>query len=413
MEQRIYANFDLLFETVSDEGYPVRVVGSPAGEAIGTFVPPFTEAELARLLRRIADSGIRRRRLESGRRRAARQLGDGLFQGLFTGDVGRCYRASVDETERRGEGLRIRLRLSDTPELVDVPWELLHDPVSDAFLALSVWTPIVRYLELPVPTNPIGAVPPLRILVMISQPSTMAPLEVEEEWSRLQDAVAELEADGVVSVTRLPDATLLGLQRALRDNEFHIFHFVGHGTYDPEHEDGILALEDREGVERLVSGRDLGAFLRDQRSLGLVVLNSCSGATTSRDDPFTGSAQSLVLAGIPAVVAMQSPISDSAAVSFASEFYGAIAHGHGVDTAIGESRRAMFGLGIDTEWATPVLYMRAPDGAVFDLPETPHASRNRPAAGRTAPAADLGSSRPGLTRKSRTDDRTHGRRDAS
>ena len=144
---RIYANFDLLFETGIYEGYRVRVVGSPAGEATGTFLTPFTDAELDAFVDRIRSPGVRQRRLESGRHRAARLLGDALFQALFAEDIERCYRASLDEVERRGEGLRIRLRLSEVPELIDLPWELLHDPQTEAFLALSVWTPIVRYLE--------------------------------------------------------------------------------------------------------------------------------------------------------------------------------------------------------------------------------------------------------------------------
>ena len=385
MEQRIYANFDLLFEEGTTEGYRIRVVGSPAGEATGTFLPPFTEAEFDRLMRLIRQGAERNRRFESRRRLAARQLGDGLFRSAFDGDIGRCYRASLAEIEHRGEGLRIRLRLADAPELIDLPWELLYDAQSDSFLGLSVWTPIVRYLELPAPVKPVGAFPPLRILVMISQPKSVEPLDVEEEWRRLRSAVKEVETEGLVSATRLPDATLLSLQRALRDEDFHIFHFIGHGSFDTAHEDGVLVLEDGEGGERLVSARDLGAFLRDQRSLGLVILNTCSSATNSRRDPFTGSAQSLVLAGIPAVVAMQAPISDSAAIQFTSEFYGAIAHGHGVDTALGEARRSLFGLGHDTEWATPVLYMRSRDGAIFDMATAPHSSTSRPRSGPRKP----------------------------
>lgn len=407
MEQRIYDNFDLLFEKDADGAYRIRVVGSPAGEATGTFELPMVKAELDALGR---PRGPRRhRRLESLHRRAARKVGDGLFQALFSDDVGRCYRASLGEVERRGEGLRIRLRLADVPELIDLPWELLYDPQSDSFLALSVWTPIVRYLELPVPIKPVGAAPPLRILVMISQPESANPLEVEEEWKRLQAAVKEIETEGLVSVTRLPDATLLSLQRALRDEEFHIFHFVGHGSFDAAHEDGVLVLEDGDGAERLVSGRDLGAFLRDQRSLGLVVLNSCSGATSSGDDPFTGSAQSLVLAGIPAVVAMQTSISDTAAIHFTSEFYGAIANGHAVDTALGEARRSLFGLGDDAEWATPVLYMRSPDGTIFDVSDVAHTSETRLEVDR--PTRGSGGSRPGRTRKTAPNEQAHPRPD--
>jgi hypothetical protein len=373
VEQRIYANFDLLFESDGKpRTYRVRLVASPAGEAVGEFIVPFSESDLDGLLQRVRNPAARLRRLESRRRRAARQLGAGLFEALFTGDIGRCFRASLAETERLGQGLRLRFRLVDVPELLDLPWELLHDARADSFLALSVWTPIVRYLELPAPVKPITARRPLHVLVMISEPDSVPPLDVEEEWRRLVGALGSLEARGLVSLTRLADASLLTLQQALRDTEFHIFHFVGHGTYDDQHDDGVLVLEDGEGGPRPVSGRDLGAFLRDQRSLGLVVLNSCSGANTSHHDPFAGSAQSLVVAGIPSVVAMLDSISDDAALAFTSEFYEALAQGHGVDTALGEARRAMFGQGTETEWATPVLYMRASDGSVFDVAPGEH-----------------------------------------
>ena len=67
MEQRIYRNFDLLFEGDRSRGYRVRVVGSPAGEATAQFVPPFTLPELADLRRRMTKRGMRQRLLESGR----------------------------------------------------------------------------------------------------------------------------------------------------------------------------------------------------------------------------------------------------------------------------------------------------------------------------------------------------------
>ena len=48
-------------------------------------------------------------------------------------------------------GLRIRLHL-DAPELVGVAWEVLCDPSSLRFPALSEETPLVRYLDLADPS---------------------------------------------------------------------------------------------------------------------------------------------------------------------------------------------------------------------------------------------------------------------
>jgi hypothetical protein len=108
-------------------------------------------------------------------------------------------------------------------------------------------------------------------------------------------------------------------------------------------------------------------LLHDHESLRLAILNACEGARTSRLDPFAGTAQTLVQQGIPAVIAMQFEITDDVAGTFAHEFYGAVADGYPIDAAVTEARKAIFASGHDVEWGTPVLYLRAPDGRIFDV----------------------------------------------
>ena len=115
------------------------------------------------------------------------------------------------------------------------------------------------------------------------------------------------------------------------------------------------------------AGELLGMQLHDHRSLRLAVLNACEGARSSRRDPFSGVAQSLLQQRVPAVIAMQFEISDAAAKIFAREFYCAIAEGNPVDAAVCESRKALFNEEFGQEWATPVLYMRSQEGTLFDL----------------------------------------------
>jgi hypothetical protein len=112
-------------------------------------------------------------------------------------------------------------------------------------------------------------------------------------------------------------------------------------------------------------------LLHDHASLRLAILNACEGARASRTDPFAGTAQSLVEQGIPAVIAMQFEVPDETAILFAHEFYGAVADGYPVDTALAEARKAIFARGEGLDWGTPVLHMRAPDGRIFDLAGVP------------------------------------------
>jgi len=228
---------------------------------------------------------------------------------------------------------------------------------------------------MPTPVTPLPVSPPLRVLAMISAPADVPELQGEEEWGKLNEALQDLAGRGMVQVDRLETGTLAALQRPLRLHDYHVLHFVGHGGYDEDAKDGALALEGADGSTRLVTGRDLGLMLRGHRSLRLVVLNACEGARSAPDDPFSGVAQALVRQGVPAVIAMQFEISDPAALVFSQSLYQAIADGFPIDLAMVEARRAMFAEGNEVEWATPVLYLRAPDGHVFTKDRSPDAER--------------------------------------
>jgi hypothetical protein len=359
-------DFDVAIEPLRD-GYRIRVVSRAAGEASTDFALPFTDKDIKILVLEVGRSigRVRRnvRRFGSQERQLLETFGGQLFQAAFSGPVRECLGRSRLAADSKGAGLRIRLRLP--PALANIPWEYLYDGEYGGFISLSPETALVRYVEMPAPMKAFPISPPLRILAMISAPSDIPELQGDEEWDKLNDALGDLARRGMVQVDRLEAGTLSALQRPLRLSEYHVLHFVGHGRYDEDAQDGVLALEGADRKTRQVTGRDLGMMLRGHRSLRLVVLNACEGARSARDDPFGGVAQALVRQGIPAVIAMQFEISDLAALVFSQSFYQAIGDGLPVDVAMVDARRAMFAEGNEVEWATPVLYMRSPDGRVF------------------------------------------------
>ncbi len=158
---------------------------------------------------------------------------------------------------------------------------------------------------------------------------------------------------------------MAALQRQLRRQPYHVFHFIGHGGFDQQSQSGVLLLEDERGLSRLISGHHLGTLLHNHAALRLALLNACEGARTAMNDPFACVAQQLVQQGLPAVIAMQFEITDPAAITLAQEFYAALADGYPVDAALTEARVALFTQGNDIEWGTPVLYLRAQDGLLF------------------------------------------------
>jgi len=380
MEPLRYLDFKLKIIREKRKHYTAQVLHSPAGEASISFGFPFSEVKLENLVLKLGRPRGSTRRIHSTEMEAARELGGKLFDTIFSGEVLACLKSSLDKASCREEktGLRLKLRLQEVPELADLPWEFLLDTSLDRFFAQSNQTPIVRYIEMPERIKPITVNLPLHLLVMISSPSDYLRLDVERERSRLEETLEPLIKAGKVRVKWLENPTLTDLLRCLREGEYHLFHFIGHGGFDKKREEGVLVLEDEQGRGWLADAHRIGTILHDHPSLRLAVLNSCEGARNSLTDPFAGVAADLIRQGVPAVVAMQFEITDEAAITFAGEFYTALAQGFPVDAAVAEARKAIYGLPNDIEWGTPVLYMRSSDGVLFDLTPKPTAEEITP-----------------------------------
>ena len=178
------------------------------------------------------------------------------------------------------------------------------------------------------------------------------------------------------------------MRQELAKDTYNVLHFMGHGLFDRASGEGMLAFEGADGAPDLVSGKAFATKLKDLRSLGVVMLNACNTARAGQaggGNPFRGVATALVLGGVPAVVAMQKPISDRAAISFSTAFYRHLASGDSVDEALTEGRQAIHSAKPDSfEWATPVLFLRLPEGNVFEArpapaPEEPERRQPSPA----------------------------------
>jgi|GEM_PF-648289 len=372
-----YLNLDLQIVPVA-QGYRAQVISSPVGQATVLITLPFSQQELqqpldmlggaVRHLRPVGDAQNAGGATGVSSALGPKELGARFFAAVMRDEIVVCLRRSLDAARRDEAGLRIRLRLTDAPELAALPWEYLFDPSRDQFLALVDELSIVRYLDLPEPEPVLPVVPPLRVLAVLSDPVDIVPrLDVGREWALLQEAIAGLGADQVL-LDRLPAATLDSLRQRLGEKEVHVLHFIGHGWFDAGGNGLVCEEMDGRGVK--VPADVLGVLLRGQRALRLLFLNACEGARADNAAAFSGVAQLLVRQGVPAVIAMQFPITDTAAIRLSQSFYSALARGASVDAALTAARQAVYTAGSLLEWGTPVFFSRSADNRILALPDS-------------------------------------------
>jgi len=185
---------------------------------------------------------------------------------------------------------------------------------------------------------------------------------VDEEKVRLEQALEPLIKSGRLRLTWLKEATTPALQEALR-RSVQVVHYIGHGDYDAENQEGELLFEDESSATSSVKASWLATLLRDS-GVRLAFLNACKTGHAAG-----GVAEVLVRREVPAALGMQVSVRDDVAIAFSANFYAALADGWPVDAAVVEGRKAIVNaLNNDPnqpDWVHPVLYMRAPDGVLF------------------------------------------------
>ena len=281
-----------------------------------------------------------------------------LFETLLPGETRRLWDAARGAA---GGGTTDVVFTSLLDWVADKPWELAYDPHRRAWLAATEAT-FTRNVVTAIPSEARRARKgPLSILVAAAQPAGFAALSWEAEAEAVRAGLAPLAERGLARVRVERAVTVEALHRLVADGPCDVLHFVGHGTWDAERRSGALLLESASGGVAPVEAPALRALLGG-RGLVLVFLNACQSARGSRGDLARGVAPALVQAGVPAVVANQFSVLDTAALVFARELYRSLALGRPLGDAAREARLAVR---CDTtcgpiDWAVPAVFARDP-----------------------------------------------------
>lgn len=298
------------------------------------------------------------------------RFGRRLFNYAFgaAGSVLARYNACLGAAAA-GEGVMVRLALAVRAEkLIPLPWEYMHDGAS---YLLNCNHSIVRVIdglrERQAPFSPIR-----RILVAVANPSggKYQRFDAEGHVKSLRKRIEKLP--GIEVADWLIPATRNTLEQKLRDENFDTLYFLGHGTFD-EVLGGQIILEtdppqqSRAASKRRRAGKDdpldadlLAEFLAnapDGERVRFVYLNSCSTAETGEENTFTGVAQRLMHDGeVASVVAMQTPVEQTAGLAIAEGFFDEIKRGFSPERALLLARRRSSNSKDSYSWGVPVVY---------------------------------------------------------
>lgn len=409
---------NLLFQKREDETFELQVRGSWSGRFVsGSFVPPYTSRQLNTLLKRLNN-------LESDQREL-REIGHRLFLALCGSEtpgasrretseqsVQAMLRSVIQRTLRRRATVALTLCFGPgCEEFVRYPWELLHND-EHFLLASGVFTLTRAILRPDMPAEcALPVYPPLRLLYIGASPVDCHPLETERSFEALERGLSRLVDDGLLLIDRLEPPTFDELVRYLstvggannfEDHETHApcyaIHFDGHGAYGrlcpaedcdalndansqrchacgaslkQVHPQTYLCFCDDERRNRLIDTQTLRELLVSS-DVRLAVFSACETATLSgssgkgeekrRAVVDATLATSLLMAQVPAVVAMPFSLQDDLSPTFMYHFYDDLANGRTLESALSRARQAMLPLSKAHGWFVPVLYRHVVEG---------------------------------------------------
>ncbi|MCG8353067.1 MAG: CHAT domain-containing protein [Chloroflexales bacterium] len=303
----------------------------------------------------------------------ARSIGEQLYRALLSdqrilGDLN-GVRALA------GHPKQLLLRLSGSAEGLGVPFELLHD--GDDYLGFQC---IVTRRCIP-PGQQHFRKPErfhafieglrhqhetLRVLIVGANSDDNIPA-AEQEAEELATAISvDLERLGISArVTLLvgAEASYEKVSTSLREGNYHIFHYAGHGRYnDVLPEVSGLILHDRQG-QYTMTATDLNLLVRNT-DLRVVFLSCCLGARTSTSPgygEFHGALDAIARADVPIVVGYRWSVSDEPARYLALNFYDTLWRTFSPGEALYHARKhaAQGRQGFDDDtWAAPVLVLQ-------------------------------------------------------
>ena len=308
------------------------------------------------------------------------ERGYSLYQQFFIKEVQSKFGEFL-RGRSQDEGVRLGI-CTQTNDLGEAIWEILCNDFETQlrFLALNPRTPIVRTTRNVKEAYTHQVAFPLKLLVILASPRLVQRIYPAREKDSIEEQLKDLIKEGKLEIDYLGfddprEANFDSLQKNLAKKQYDIVHMIGHGLLETGQE-GIIALVNSEDCRQQdVPSSSLADFFCS-RGVMVVILQSCqSGSVDSSVASFSGVAQQLLAAGVPAVLAMQAMIDQDVATYFIGKLYSAWLSTEckcSLEDALTQARQSVRLKYKDKEqaasWCIPVLYICS--GVDFCIYET-------------------------------------------
>ena len=204
-----------------------------------------------------------------------------------------------------------------------------------------------------------------RILILAANPLDSSRLRLDEELREIEAVLSRAKQRSQFDIRPQYATRPSDIQQALLDYNPQIVHFCGHG----EGEQGLI-FENDQGGSQFVNAQALAnLFELFAAQVKCVVLNACYSEVQA----------AAIVAHIDAVIGMNQPIGDTAAIRFAEGFYRGLGAGKDVEFAYKLGRNALELQGIPEDHIPVLKQKQQTDSAELSVSPAPSSPSSPPA----------------------------------
>lgn len=266
---------------------------------------------------------------------------------------------------------------SDSPVVLNLPWELLYSPLDRSFLAPSL-AGMYRSLNSFALRAEMAEMPQdkLNILLVIARPYGERDIALKTIARPMLEALKPIQQQVNLKVLRPPSFDEFEKELNAHKGFYHIVHFDGHGDFDSTSQgfqhsfgsaagQGVLVFEHRDGSAQIVTAAQIAQSLTDC-GVPIFVINACKSAQEGVEN-FSSVATRLVSLGAKGVVAMAYKVQAKAAKYFIGRLYEELVEGASLDQAVANGRKEVLNNRLRpspkgdlplADWMVPVLYQQ-------------------------------------------------------